>query len=131
MIAEVKLHLDYDQEHDVWTLRHEAVFIRDADDISQWRALLTEEFAKLEGKRVYLLIDTDGFSLNPAVAEQYGGVAKMVVSTYAIGVVRYGADSDLTQTAIRIGAIKNRFPANIFPSREVALEVLAKVRQLA
>jgi hypothetical protein len=129
----MKLTLTHDPDVDAWFLTHDDVRIESASDIAAWREALLRELEKLGGARAYILIDLAGFQLAPAMAEQYGKVAKTVVSQYALGIIRYGGDQagrDLTTTAIRLGAVLNRFPANVFPDRESALEVLARIRGL-
>jgi hypothetical protein len=128
----MQLSLTHDADVDAWFLSHEDVRIETPADIDAWRDALMKELEKLGGQRAYILIDLGGFTLAPGMAEPYGKVAKTVVSQYALGVVRFGSDdgSDLTTTAIRLGAVMNRFPANVFPNREVALQVLERIRGL-
>lgn len=126
----MRLELTYDNDVDAWTLRHDAVEISTPADIERWRSALDEELARLGGKRVYLLIDLDGFSLSPAIAHEYGKVAKRVMTDHALGVVRYGSDAGLTTTSIRVAAIVSRFPANIFPDRAAAVRAINRIRKL-
>ncbi|MEM6991404.1 MAG: hypothetical protein AAF721_12930 [Myxococcota bacterium] len=123
--------LTFDEEDAVWTLRHKDVVIRSATDIERWRELLTAELTKIKTIGADLLISLDGFTLDPSLAEAYGRVAKAAVGGGNFGsVIRYGAETDMTTTAIRLGAVLSRFPSNIFPDRRHALAALQKVRTL-
>jgi hypothetical protein len=125
------LRLSYDGSLDAWVLTHDDVRIEREEDIEVWHSILLRELQKLGGERAYILIDIAEFHLAPALAERYGKVAKRVISEHALGIVRFGhSDHDMTTTAIRLGAVLNRFPANVFPNREAALEVLARIRTL-
>jgi hypothetical protein len=123
------IRLEYDATHDVHTILHEDCTVATSSDVVAWRARLVHLLRALEGRRVYLMIDVRGFSLHPSIAEEYGAVAKEVMQRYAAGLVRYGAFGT-TAATIRVGAIKHRFPSNIFPNREEALRAIAEIRQL-
>lgn len=47
----MKLWINYDKDHDVWTIFHKEVTIRDTRDVDEWRRQLNAEFSKLEGKK--------------------------------------------------------------------------------
>ena len=128
----MQLKIAFDKELSAWTLTHHECNIDTLADIDTWKTQLQHEFTKVTIRPSYLLIDLQGFNLSASMAEHYGNVVKTL--TYAglwLGVVRYDAGrKDLTATVMRLQAIKNKFPSNIFPNREAALEALAHIRQL-
>ena len=125
----MKLDLQYDSTCDAWTLRHENVVIRNAVDIEQWKQQLMVLLERMGGERGYLLIDMHGFELDPEIADDYGAVAKQVVSNYVLGIVRYGVAPTTTNTSVRLQSVLLGYRANVEPDRMSALDKLAKIRE--
>ena len=125
----MKLDLKYDSTCDAWTLRHENVVIRNAEDIGQWKQQLMPLLGRMGGERVYLLIDMHGFELDPEIADEYGAVAKQVVSSHVLGIVRYGSALTTTNTSVRLQSVIQGYRANVEPDRMSALDKLTKIRE--
>jgi hypothetical protein len=121
------LQFEYDAEIDAWTM-HPTGVLQTPADVTAMQALVAREFRKLHGKKAYILIDVSGLTIDPAVASVYGQLFRYVVAR-TLGLVRYGA-SGTTAATIRLEAIRNRFPSNIFPDRKAAIEALEHVRRL-
>ncbi|MCH9682191.1 MAG: hypothetical protein K0V04_12205 [Deltaproteobacteria bacterium] len=126
----MKMELSYDEQIDAWTLRHDAVEIDSNEALERWHDLLERELATAPVEAFHLMICVEGFSLAPELAEAYGQIAKHMVLPRTRAVVRYGTDNGLTTTSIRLGAVLNRYPANIFPDRRHASEALLRIRRL-
>lgn len=124
----MELKVEHDPEHDVWTIVHRNCDIQTSLDIQRWRSKLDDELRQLGGNKVFLLIDLEGFSISPSIMDEYGRNAKEVVGAHAIGAIRYGRGDARTRTEISLQAMANNFPANIFPSRESALQAVAHLR---
>jgi hypothetical protein len=111
------------------TITHEAVRLETPEDVAEWRAQLMAEMEACAGfDRVYLLVDYAGFSLNPAVAEEYGRVAEELRQRYAREVFRYGAVDPLSAASARLQSMKHAHRSNVFGTRLEAIAALNKVR---
>lgn len=126
----MRLTFTYDPSIDAWTVMSEGIELRTLEDLLRWKGLFAEGAKKLGGKKAYLLVDISGFTLDPALATEYGKAAREIRSRYALGLIRYGSHDKMTEASVYLQAILNRFPANIFPDREVALQALEKIRKL-
>jgi hypothetical protein len=124
----MEVHLAYDTEIDAWTLSHKDVHIETSADVAEWRRLMHLELAKLHGKRGYLLISIAGFEVSAVMMEEYGRTAQ-AVARHFLGVIRYGASAK-TERAVVLQSILNRFPANLFPDRGMAIKALERIRAL-
>jgi hypothetical protein len=126
----MRLKMRFDKDVDAWMLSHEDCTITTKEQVEEWKALLQAEFAKVTKHPAYLLVDLAGFDLDPSMAERYGdAVKKLSYSGQWAAVVRYQTDAqNFTNTTIRLQAVKNRFPSNIFPSREAALAALEEIK---
>jgi hypothetical protein len=114
---------------DAWTIRHREVHLATMADIAEWRTQLHRELTgALGGVRGALLIDLAGFSLAPALASQYGPVAKAIVDEFATAAIRFGPGGSLTNASIRTATIQNGFPSNICDNKQTAIALLAKLR---
>ncbi len=129
VVSEMKVTVVYDEAHDVFTIECKDVHLRTPQDVSKWSKQLEEELEALGGKKCDLFVDMDGFSIAPGVMELYGLQAKRVGTLYATSLIRYNAMNTQTRAEVLLQAVVHRFPANIFPNREAALEALAKIRQ--
>ncbi|MFT3922181.1 MAG: hypothetical protein QM778_06575 [Myxococcales bacterium] len=75
------------------------------------------------GRKVYYVVNYDGFSVNLRENEFYAEQMRRVVDTCAITVVRYGGDS-FQRTAARLYNMKLHSPTRLYDSREEALKVV-------
>ena len=125
----MKLEITYEDEHDAWTLLCEDYSIETDGDIDQWEDDLHREFGKLGDAKAYILIDASGFSVGPGVSEHYGRVASSVHDRYALGIIRYGMDSDShTHDTVHRHHTSRGVDSNIVSDRAAALDRLDQMR---
>ena len=103
----------------------EGIQIETVEDIAEWEAIMAKQsdalLATRGGQPWWCLIDLQGFSLNPKMAPEYGTRAKGFMSKYFYGCVRFNVPQGLcSKSALRLGAIKNRFPSNMFEDQDAA-----------
>jgi hypothetical protein len=79
--------------------------------------------ANCQNRKVYYVVDYDGFTVNLRENGSYAQNMKRVADTCAITIVRYGGDS-LQRTAVRLYNMKLHSPSRIYGSREEALAVV-------
>jgi hypothetical protein len=128
----MRVTLRYDRSVDAWTIGHEGVRLASVDDVAEWRSqLLVQLEKKLRGKKSWILVDMVGFDLEPAMAPDYGAVAKAVVGTYALGIIRYGNPTGSTRAQVRLEAVIHNVPANVYADRAAAVAVLKRLRGTA
>jgi hypothetical protein len=99
-----------------------AVQIREHFDrvVAFWRATC-------RGRKVYYVVDYDGFTVNLRENDAYAQSMKRVAEQCAITIVRYGGDS-LQRTAVRLYNMKLHSPSRIYGSREEALSVVRALK---
>lgn len=123
------LTVDYDTETDSWTVTNADVKLLDFDGVNQWQRYLLEEiFPRFGGKKVYVLVDLNGVEIGPRVAEEYGTFVRDFAKTYTHNVFRYGPPLGLTESVIKLQAVIQHFPANVYENRAAALRALEIVR---
>jgi hypothetical protein len=83
--------------------------------------------AHCKGKKVYYVVNYDGFTVNLRENDSYAQNMKRVADTCAITIVRYGGDS-LQRTAVRLYNMKLHAPSRIYASRQEALEVVRAIK---
>lgn len=124
----MKLSISYDPGVDAWTLTHEDAIIRTEEEAAEWRRELAACF---DGKSGYLLIDMAEFDLDPSFLPTYGKTVKELTYSRWSGVIRYGGENEMSNAAVRINAVDNKYPSNVFPDRAAALAALEQVRGIA
>jgi hypothetical protein len=83
--------------------------------------------AKCGGKRVYLVVDYDGFSMEPSMLPAYAEMVKSVLSKHVITIVRYGGDS-LQRTNARLIGMRIHVPSRVYATKQEATDVVASLR---
>lgn len=127
----MRVWVEYDKTADVWTLFHEQCEVDSAEAVRTWRTQLVAALeARAEG-RIPLLIDLNGLSIDPSIADEYGQTAKAVASEYASVVARYGRPAGLTLSTIRLQSVIKGHAANLHKDRQSALAAVAKLRSSA
>ncbi|MFK7990259.1 MAG: hypothetical protein AB8I08_29835 [Sandaracinaceae bacterium] len=119
---------------DTYVMRQQAVRLTTHLDIAEWEALMRErsETLLLErgGAKWWCLIDLGEYELNPELAADYGERARTFVERYFLGCVRFGDPEGLcSKSALRIGALKNRFPSNLFRDENAAQVAIAGMQR--
>lgn len=117
-----------DDQVDACVMHMEGVVVSDAASLRRWAEVMTEAsdawLAKRNGTPWFCLINLAGFRLAPDMSEQYGAQAKQFVQRYFTGAIRFGTPDGLcTDAALRLGAIKGRFPSNLFRDLDTARTV--------
>ena len=105
----------------------EDVYLTNASDVQEWDRQVRAQLDVFEGK-VELLISLDGLHVKPAAARRFGECRAAVLSEYASCSFRYGADA-WTATSISTSSVLDGADANLFPTREEALEALLNRRK--
>jgi hypothetical protein len=125
----MKVSVSRDESLDACTITHENVHLETLEDVQQWRRLVMGRVQAIAGvQRVYLLVDYHGFTLNPALADEYGKVAEELRSRFARDVFRYGATDPLSAASARLQSMKRSHSSNLFATREQAIRALRIVR---
>ena len=78
------------------------------------------------GKKVYYVVDYDGFSVNLRENEYYAQQMRRVLPC-AVTIVRYGGDA-LQRTAARLYNMKLHTPSRLYASREEAVRVVQAIQ---
>lgn len=78
------------------------------------------------GKKVYYVVDYDGFSVNLRENEYYAQQMRRVLPC-AVTIVRYGGDA-LQRTAARLYNMKLHAPSRLYASREEAVRVVRAIQ---
>lgn len=126
----MKITVEYHPHLDACTIRHESVHLEGPASVHEWRDLVMGRLlAEVGSRRVYLLVDYFGFTINPAVAEEYGEVAHEIRRRYAKDVLRYGATDPLSTASVRLQSMKHSYSSQVFSSREEALRALTRLRE--
>jgi hypothetical protein len=79
------------------------------------------------GKKVYYVVNYDGFSVNLRENDYYAQQMRRVLDQCAITAVRYGGDS-LQRTAARLYSMKLHSPTRLYDTREEALKVVRALK---
>jgi hypothetical protein len=115
----------------VCTIKHDAVHLEEPEDVKQWQQLVMSKLQSALGSRkTYILVDYNGFTVNPLMADAYGKVAEEIRRRFAKDVFRYGAKDPLSAASARLQSIKRAHKSNIFATRDEALAALSKARGL-
>jgi propionate CoA-transferase len=78
----------YDADKDVLFINFERLSVRSPEDVAAIRAEVERRIAPL-GKRVYAIVNYDGFEIEPAMLEPWSEMVKGLVDRHYWGVTRY------------------------------------------
>ena len=98
-----------------------------ADIDALFDGILADWRATCKGRKVYVVVAYDGFSVNLRENDYYAERMSAAVAVFAKTVVRYGGDT-LTRSAARLRGVKLHSPSNLYESRSQALEVVRGLR---
>jgi hypothetical protein len=121
------MFLTYDAAIDAWDF---VVHMRLEDDetLDAWQrelAVLSKQFG---GRKVDILIDISHVHIEPHLAPRYGQFVTVFAAEHAQRLLRYGAPDEESRRRMQLSAIANRYAANLFASREEAVEALLQMR---
>lgn len=119
---------------DTYVMRQQAVRLASHLDIAEWETLMQTRSEALllerRGKKWWCLIDLGEYELSPELAAEYGQRAKVFVERYFLGCVRFGDPEGLcSKSALRLGALKNRFPSNLFRNEDAARVAISSMQR--
>jgi hypothetical protein len=104
------------------------VTIATTDEVKSLAASFEKAWrAKCGGKRVYLVVDYDGFSMEPGMIPAFAEMVKSALSKHVITIVRYGGDS-LQRTNARLVGIRSHVPSRLYATKQEAVEVVVALR---
>jgi propionate CoA-transferase len=78
----------YDAEQNIFFINFERLQIRTAREVEAIRAEVERQLASV-GKKVYAIVNYDGFSIMPDLVDAYGAMVQHLVAHYYCGVTRY------------------------------------------
>jgi hypothetical protein len=113
-------------ERKIVEARFRDVVLNDPADADEWARRTGVELARFGGP-VDLLIDLEGLRVRPAASRRFGEVRANILAKYARHSVRYGPDA-WTATSVNTSRVLQGAEANIFGSREEALDALLEMR---
>ena len=80
--------ISYDAERNLLFLNLEGMVLRTRDDVDRWRRVLDERLMPI-GRRVIAVVNYDGFTVDPAVADTYAALVRYIDTHYYAAVSRY------------------------------------------
>jgi propionate CoA-transferase len=109
-------------EQDIFFINFERLAIRTAQDIADVRAEVEKNLAPI-GRKVYAIVNYDGFSIVPELVDAYSAMVKDLVARYYTRVTRYTTSNFLR---MKLGdALEGRGVApHIYESAQEALDHL-------
>ncbi len=96
-------------------------------DVVAWRATVERELARF-GRKIDLLINLDGLIVKPSAARAFGVHRTAVLKQFTHHSFRYGGDL-ATQTTVFTTSVRDGAEANVYPTREAAVEALLAARR--
>lgn len=122
------LHLDlvhrvhYDSNRNIMFLNFEGMEVRETDTIAEIRRVVEETCRRID-RRVAVIVNYDGFSIDGAIADQYGDMVRELERRYYSKVSRYTTSAFMR---MKLGAIlERRVAPHIFESRDEAQAFIA------
>ena len=80
--------ISYDAERNLLFLNLEGMTLRTRDDVDRWRRVLEERCSAI-GRKVVAVVNYDGFTVDPAVADTYAAMVRYIDTHYYAAVSRY------------------------------------------
>jgi propionate CoA-transferase len=108
----------YDAERNVMFLNMEGLSVRTRDDVDRVRRVI-EERAHEIGRKFALVVNYDGFMIDPAVADTYAAMVRYMEMHYYTTAVRY-TTSAFMRMKLGEALSRRRVAAHIFETRDEA-----------
>ena len=119
---------NYDADENILYVTFPKVHLETKEEI---RAHFDQSYAywrnNCGGKKVYYVVDYDGFSVNLRENEFYAQQMRPILEDCAITIVRYGGDA-LQRTGARLYNMKLHSPTQLYDSREEAVRVVRALK---
>jgi hypothetical protein len=121
--------LSYDEQEQILFLDlTNAIITREVvDSITTAVKTISEQ----QGHKLYILACWAGVTLDPSVADYYGEQMQLS-QIYVSGIVRYDATDLFSNVTIRAQTVRKHLQgsrANIYPTKEAALEAIRQLKQ--
>ncbi len=119
----------YDADENVlWLWFPGEVRLRQPEDVAAFFDEVAHDWIDSLPGRAYLMVNYANLHIAPSVGKEYAaGMGRF--HEKLIGAFRYNVASDFTDTAIALGNLKLRAPANIFPDEAAARDALRRARE--
>lgn len=124
-----RFRFSYDATHDVVTAAFHDLVLHSESDALEWEQI-TNELLGEYGRKVDLLIDLSGLHVKGAASRAFGAARARVLEAWSRISVRYGAEES-TAAFIYTSSVINDAPANLYATREEALQQLLTLRRRA
>lgn len=122
------VRLAYDPENEVMFIEMPGSRLDTPADMDAFfDAVLTFWRKRCRGKKVYVVVSYEGFTVNLRENAAYGERMKAAANECAITVLRYGGDP-LQRSAARVRSMKHHEPSHLYESREEALAMVRRIR---
>jgi flavorubredoxin len=117
---------EYDPEKNIVFTEDEGE-IKTKEEVDEFFEEYRKYFEKL-GKKVYMISHIDNLLVRGTIAEYYGEKARATIGEYILGFTRWGIN-DWARMTVRTTSLKAKMTANIYDTREAAIEALEKRRK--
>jgi len=117
----------YDAQNDVVTASFTDVVLANSADVLRWQREVEGHFAKF-GRKVDLLIDLAGLMVKPGASRTFGKCRASVLSRFTLRSFRFNGDTS-TRTSVFTSSVIEGAAANVYDSREKALQALLEDRE--
>ncbi len=117
----------YDVQQNLFFINFERLTVKSRDDVEKIRAIVESRLAPL-AKKVYAIVNYEGFTIDPEIVDAYGEMVKGLVDRFYSNVTRYTTSSFLR---VKLGdALQNRAVApHIYESADEARIHLRELEQ--
>ncbi len=118
--------MQYNPEKNILEIDFSHLAIEEPDQIEELKKALVAIVGQLD-KKVYALVNYEGFQVEDELKDRYSQVIREMYRNYFRGTVRYSS-SPMARVTIKTTTIQNDIEGNTFPSREKALEAIARMK---
>lgn len=122
-----RIWFEHDREFDVIEAFFENYELVSEADVLRWRQEVERGLARF-GRKVDLLICLNGLIVRPAASRFFGEHRSQVLAQHTRRSFRYGGDG-ATRTTVFTSSVLHNADANVYPTREAALQALLDARQ--
>lgn len=121
-----RVWFEHDRALDVVEALFESYELASEADVLRWRQEVERGLGRF-GRKVDLLIRLDGLIVRPAASRFFGEHRSQVLAKHTHQSFRYGGDG-ATRTTVFTSSVLHGADANVYPTREAALDALLKAR---
>jgi len=124
-----RFRFSHDATYDVVTAAFDELVLHTEADALEWEQIAGRLLSEY-GRKVDLLIDLSGLHVKGPASSAFGAARARVLETFSRHSVRFGAEES-TAAFIYTSSVINDAPANLYATREEALEHLLTLRRRA